>query len=180
MGLTVQKQEHITLEEFFNWDDGTDTHYELIRGKIIAMTPPLGLHNLTIMEIGRAFNNRIPSPCKAYPNSGVVIDQADNTYYEPDLVVSCEKLTWEDRNIPNPIVIVEVLSHSTQDFDRIQKLMDYQSLSTVQDILIVLAQEKKIQHWRRQEDVWIVTNLSINQSLKIASLRVEIPLSEIF
>lgn len=94
--------------------------------------------------------------------------------------MGCTELTWENRTIPNPIVIVEVLSPSTQQHDKLHKLIDCQSLSTVQNILIVSIKEEKVQHWKRQGEGWFAVQIIGNGTIQIDSLNIKIPLAEIF
>jgi Putative restriction endonuclease len=66
---TVANQLHMSLAEFLDWDDGTDTLYELVEGRIVAMAPPNDAHGTIIMNIGLAIGPALKAPC----NAGIVL-----------------------------------------------------------------------------------------------------------
>jgi Uma2 family endonuclease len=83
---------HMTLEEFLHWDDGTDTRYELIDGLPVAMAPPAEAHRILAMRLGSRIDAKLSSrrPCNAQIEPGVVRPDRADSYYVPDIAVTCE------------------------------------------------------------------------------------------
>ena len=140
-----------TLAEFLAFDDGTDTRYELIAGDIVARAPPSGIHGALVAGLAVAIGAKLERPSRVATEAGIVLADRIDTYYQADLAVTCAGLT-RDPSVPEPIVIVEVLSPSTAATDYLRKLPDYRSIASVQDILLVASTEPRIEHWRRQAD----------------------------
>jgi Uma2 family endonuclease len=77
----------MTLTEFLDWDDGTDTVYELIDGQIFAMTSPHWKHASVLGRLVQMIGAAIDVPCQAFVGGGVVPSEVDDTWLVPDLVV---------------------------------------------------------------------------------------------
>ncbi len=120
---------HMTLEEFLRWDDGTDTHYELIEGFPVAMAPPAEAHRILAVRLVSRIDAALASrrPCNAQIEPGVVRPDRADSYYVPDIAVTCEPNEPGRQAMVNPILIVEILSPSTERTDRRLKLPAYQS-----------------------------------------------------
>jgi Uma2 family endonuclease len=121
----------MTLAEFLAWDDGTDTRYELVRGKLVAMAPPGAKHSVVVPNLGAALRAQLKAPCYVGMNAGVIRPDRDDTFYEAALVVSCTPLATDMPMIPQPVVVIEVLSPSTAEHDRGGKLYDYRRIASV-------------------------------------------------
>ena len=103
----------MSLAEFLDWDDGTDTRYELIDGRPRAMAPPIEAHGTVVANLARHIGNRLKPPCRVVVEAGITpLDRAD-TWYQADLVVTCAPAERGARAIAQPRLIVEVLSPST-------------------------------------------------------------------
>ncbi|MGH6904321.1 MAG: Uma2 family endonuclease, partial [Geminicoccaceae bacterium] len=121
----------MTVAEFLEWDDGTDTRYELVRGRVAPMAPPSARHSVIASKIGGALETRLKRPCYVGMNAGVIRPDRDDTFYEADLVVSCTRLQADALTIPQPDVVIEVLSATTAEHDRGGKLYDYRRIGSV-------------------------------------------------
>ena len=123
----------MTLEEFLRWDDGTDTHYELIGGFPLAMAPPAAAHRMLaarlVSRIEAALAHR--RPCNAQGESGIVHPQRADTYFEADIAATCERHEFGQQALREPFLIVEILSPSTERHDRRVKLPVYRQIDTV-------------------------------------------------
>ena len=124
----------MSLAEFLEWEDGTDTRYELVRGRLVAMAPASARHSVIVSKIGAALEAGLRRPCYVGMNAGVVRPDRDDTFYEADLVVSCTPLQADMPTIPDPSVVIEVLSPTTADHDRGGKLYDYRRVESVQAV----------------------------------------------
>jgi Uma2 family endonuclease len=122
----------MTLDEFLLWDDGTDRRYELWRGVVTAMAPPMPRHGMLAAALSGEIRlaQRARPSCSVFRAAGIALPDLNDTFYVADLAVICEPLRPEDRLIRNPVLIVEVLSSSTAAIDRQIKLPDYRRIST--------------------------------------------------
>lgn len=83
----------MTLEEFLRWDDGADTHYELIGGFPVAMAPPAAAHRIPAMRLGPRIDAALASrrPCNAQGDAGIIRPDRTDTYFEADIAATCER-----------------------------------------------------------------------------------------
>lgn len=93
MASRLERQRPTTLAEFLQWDDGTDTRYELVDGAIVAMNPPQAPHARMVAELGGALRSRLPRGCAVYAGGGAALPGDDHNYRIPDLAVSCTSST---------------------------------------------------------------------------------------
>ncbi len=149
-----------TLDEFLAFDDGTDTHYELFDGQVVAMAPTSDVHGALVMRLGRRIGNALRTGCEVIGEAGIVPPGRADSYYEADLAVTCGGLTGHPF-IAEPILIALVLSPSTAATDRDRKLPDYRTIASLQDILVVSSSEPRIEHFRREPDGWKVHDLRV-------------------
>ena len=124
----------MTVEEFLAWAEGQPGRYELFRGEIYATSPETVGHAESKAAVYAALAAGIRQrhlPCHALPD-GVTVRINDETVYEPDALVYCgDKLAPSALEVPNPVVIVEVLSPSTRRVDASLKLAGYFRLPSV-------------------------------------------------
>jgi Uma2 family endonuclease len=111
---------NMTLEEFLRWDDGTDTRYELMDGFPVAMAPPAEAHRILALRLGSRIDLALAGrrPCNAQIEPGVVRPDRADSYYVPDIAVTCEPNEPGRQAMVDPILIVEILSPSTEPTDR--------------------------------------------------------------
>jgi Uma2 family endonuclease len=172
------RQSRMTVAEFLRWEDGTDTRYELVDGRVVAMAPPTGRHGAIARNLFRALDGRLPAPCRALFGVGVGRSEADDECRLPDVMVSCEPLP--DRLFTAPRFVAEVLSPSTEKDDRTDKLDFYRSLPSVEAVLLVWQDKRRAQLNVRQEEGWLVRDLVGGGRIELASLGTSLTLDEIY
>jgi Uma2 family endonuclease len=168
----------MTVAEFLAWDDGSQRHFELIDGRIVAMAPPLFRHGAIAARVCSSLVRRLPASCSVAMQAGIVLPRRDDLWYEADLAVSCFPQESE-RFTKEPRIIVEVLSPSTQDHDLLQKLPDYRLLPSLDDLLYVSAEERLVRHWVRGQESRLPARVR-EGSLKLQAFEIELPLDEIY
>ncbi len=178
--MATAAPKRMTLAEFLEWDDGTDTHYELVRGKIVAMAPPSPAHGRIVGNLAVQIGSRLKPPCAVVGQAGIVPPGRDGEYYEADLAVTCTPEPPGTRHIVEPVLIVEILSPSTAQRDRGTKLPDYREVATVREILLVSGQERRIQRWRRSGQEWTVRDLIGEAELRLEAFDAAIPLAAVY
>jgi Uma2 family endonuclease len=168
-----------TLDEFLAFDDGTDRRYELIGGEIVAMAPPSGIHGALTARLGARITAQLRRPCEVVMEAGILLPERIDAYYQADLAVTCSGLTPKPA-VPQPRVIVEVLSPSTAATDYLRKLPDYRGIPSVQDILLVSSTEPRIEHWRREADGWKVQDFRGEGVVRLQAFDVAIDVAELY
>ncbi len=112
---------------------------ELVRGEIFSMAPERGAHLEAKAAVWLALRGAISAagvPCRALPD-GATVEVDDDTDYEPGAVVYCgERMAPDAVVVPNPVVVVEVLSPGTRSVDTAQKLVDYFRVTSIRHYLI--------------------------------------------
>jgi Uma2 family endonuclease len=133
---------HLSREEFRLWAEGQKQRYERISGEPVAMSPERFEHARIKSRVWAALDRAVRDarlPCEALPD-GITIEVDADTDYEPDAVINCGPLAPGDAiAAANPVIVVEVLSPSTQSIDLADKLADYFKVATIQPYLIVRA-----------------------------------------
>ena len=180
----------MTVDEFLDWEDGTDKRYELIGGFVVAMAPPMPAHGRLAARLAGAIDAALhPRPqCAVQSEAGIALPDRDDTCYVADLAVSCEELRADDRVIREPILIIEILSPSTAAFDRQSKVADYRRIPSVQEILLIDSASIFAEILRRDGERWITEIVqgpaarlalgSVPLAVAMAELYAGIPLPE--
>jgi Uma2 family endonuclease len=170
----------MTVAEFLTWDDGTDTRYELVDGRITAMAPPSRAHSTIAPNIAGMLYGRLAPPCRVRAEWGIMRADDEGSYWQADLAVVCGEI--EPRaSPPDPILIVEVVSLSSIDHDRGRKTLAYKELPGCQCILLVFATHRRVERWVRDGDRWIVTDhIGESGAIAIEALDLSLDLAEIY
>src|SRR5690348_8151940 len=147
----------MTLDEFLRWDDGTDTHYELIGGFAVAMAPPAAAHRILATRLVSRIDAALASrrPCNAQGKAGIIRPDRVDTYFEADIAATCERHEFGQQALREPFLIVEILSPSTERHDRRVKLPVYRQIPTVQEILFIDSDGIYAELHRRSGAQWI-------------------------
>ena len=178
--MTDIAEKRMTVAEFLTWNDGTDTHYELIDGRPVAMAPVSASHSVIVINLGHEIRTRLAAPCYVGGDAGVPHPDRDDNFYEADLVVSCTPIPPGTTIIPEPRVIVEVLSPSTVDHDCGRKAYDYRRIPSVQEIVLVSSEQRHIVIWRRRGAKWEVEDLIADAMLELEAVGLQIPFAAIY
>jgi Uma2 family endonuclease len=179
-GMADAAPKLMTVAEFLAWDDGTDTRYELVYGRPMAMAPALEAHQTIVGNIVAAAQRRLKPPCRVAPNIGVQRAEWHDRFYEPDVAITCSPPVAGARSMPDPVAVFEVLSPSTSARDLAIKLPDYQEMPSVEDIVVVSARQRRVEHWRRDGARWVAQAIVGDGAVALATLGVAIPLAEIY
>jgi Uma2 family endonuclease len=173
----------MTLEEFLRWDDGTDTRYELVDGFPVAMAPPAEAHRILTLRLGSRIDAALTGrrPCNAQIEPGVVRPDRANSYYVPDLAVTCEPNEPGRQAMLDPVLIVEILSPSTERSDRRLQMPVDQTIESVQEILLIDADSHHAEVYRRENNHWGIELVRGGEAtLFFASIELRISMSELY
>jgi len=170
----------MTIAEFLEWDDGTDRHYQLVDGMPVMMAPATEADGELAVNLGAEIRNRLRPPCRVISEAGLAISDRSDTYYVADLAVTCAAREPGRRMVVDPLVVVEVLSPSTGQVDRWRKVADYRTLPSVQEILVVFGDERRVEVQRRTADGWRVDDLIGRAEISLGCCSAPIPLDALY
>lgn len=173
----------MSLDEFRHWDDGTDTRYELIDGVPVAMAPPAEAHRILAVRLVSRIDAALQTrrPCNAQIEPVVVRPDRADTYYVPDIAVTCEPNELGRQAMVAPILVVEILSPSTERSDRRLKLPAYQRIESVREILLIDADSHHAELYRRENDHWGIELVrGASARLSLASVELGVQMSELY
>ena len=183
-----KEEQYYTFEEYLAMEEKAEFKSEYEKGKITAMAGGTPNHSFISQNTGTAIANELRKKDKKCRVSNselkIRIDEFDKGVY-PDVSVICESpIFYEDRKdiITNPILIVEVLSNSTKDYDKGSKFTQYRSLPSFKEYLLIDQYEAKVESWYKvEENIWRISNArGLDAVIQLFSLDVEIKLSDIY
>ncbi len=163
--MSRQIKPFITPEQYLDLERKTDYRSEYLHGEVFAMTGASRRHNLIATNIVRSLGNQLDTrPCELYVSEMRVKVSAAGLYTYPDVVVVCGEPEFEDGffdTLQNPTLLIEILSKSTERYDRIAKTDYYRTLDSLSEHLLVAQEEYLIEQYTRQPDGhWILAETS--------------------
>lgn len=184
--MSVQRQPRLTPEEYLAIDRAADQRSEYLAGEMFAMAGASETHvtitaNILYLLVGQLKER----PCKAYGSDMRLKVSATGLYAYPDLMVVCGEVRFEDGRkdiLLNPTVLIEVLSESTEAYDRGRKFGHYQTLETFTDYLLIAQDQPRIEHFTRQPDGrWLYAAYDgLEETVPINSIGCELPLADVY
>jgi Uma2 family endonuclease len=174
-----------TPEQYLELERKAAYKSEFLHGEIFAMAGVSYAHSVIATNLALALQSRMArGPCRTIAGDlRVCVDDAD-LYTYPDVLVVCGKPEFSDSQfdtLANPKVIAEVLSPSTEAYDRGEKFSYYRRLQSLTDYLLVAQDRMRVEHYARQGAQWLLTVVEGAEAvLTLASLGCEVPLSGIY
>jgi Uma2 family endonuclease len=154
--MSSRRKTLLTAEEYLAAERKAETRSEYFAGEVFAMVGASKRHNLIAANIIRVLGNQLlERPCNVYPSDMRVKVCATGKYTYPHVVVACEPELFDDAEndtLLNPVVIVEVLSASTEAYDRGKKFEQYQQIASLTDYILVAQEPYRIEQYVRQSD----------------------------
>lgn len=174
----------MTLDDFYEWEGAPETRYELIDGVPMAMTSPSIAHGAIATRLAWGLTEALKArpSCLAVTEVGILSPTRANTYYQADLALSCTPQDPDRHEMTNPLLIIEVLSATTEDQDRKVKLVEYRQIPSVREVLLVDSKRPYLELHRRVEgDRWMVELIvDPNASVRLESIDTELALVNIY
>ncbi|RKT45469.1 Uma2 family endonuclease [Thiocapsa rosea] len=177
----------------FSFDDwlaiertATDQRSEYVDGEIFAMAGGTEEHNLIVLNVGAELRNQLKDrPCRVYPRDMKVHIAADDVGIYPDVMVICGERRFHDGRrdvVTNPTLIVEVLSDSTEAYDRGDKFRHFRSLRSLQAYLLLSQYRMQAELFLRQPDgTWSLSSYQDpSESIQLRVVEAELSLAEVY
>jgi Uma2 family endonuclease len=173
-------------EEYFDLEESSQEKFEFENGEVFAMSGGSLPHNLIANNMNRRLLEALDEKdCIAVGSDMRTAIDAAQSYVYPDAQVICGKVEYaEGRNdiVKNPVMIVEVLSESTESYDRGKKSKKYQTLTSFKEYVLISLTEPLIETFVRQDaNHWLYTlTEGMEATLYLASINATISLSDIY
>lgn len=184
--MTTKPEIHLTAEEYLRIERAAEWKSEYIDGEMFAMSGASPRHVLIAANLVRVLGSRLlESPCTVYGVDLRVATDRRRHYTYPDLVVVCGPLEFVDERhdtITNPKLIAEVLSDSTEKYDRGEKSERYRAVPTLSEYLLVAQDRIHIELYTRQApEGWVLREWSDSQAgIELASLGCRLTVGEVY
>ncbi|MGC2412455.1 MAG: Uma2 family endonuclease [Stellaceae bacterium] len=167
------------LEEFLEWERKQRKRHEFADGVITLMTGASAAHVRIAGNIAFALRQRLRGTgCEAFGSDMKVI--ANGTVRYPDISVTCRPLNDRDDRITEPVVVIEVLSPTTERTDRGRKKFDYIATSSIRQYAIVEQDSRRVDLYTRAEAGWTNEVVTGDAALNLSSIAVVLSLDTIY
>ena len=182
---TVAAQTYFTPEEYIALERKAHFKSEYFNGHIIAMSGASFTHSLIVSNISGELHVQFKGRgCSVHTNDMRVRPSLPESYFYPDVVVVCGEPEFEDDvfdTLLNPILIVEVLSPSTERRDRGEKFTRYKHIASLQEYVLVSQDKVSVEHHRRHGTRWVLSHYrALEDLLPLPSIGCELPLRDIY
>ncbi len=183
--MTVSKSHsYFTPEEYLEIERSSLLKHEYIQGQVVAMAGASKAHVLVTGNLSALLVNHLQGTgCMPYATDMKVRLPALGLFYYPDLAVTCDdrdRRSSEDF-ILHPKLIIEVLSDSTEAFDRGEKFADYKSIAALEEYVLVHQKQVLVEHFQRKSDnLWLPTIFRSGSVLKLDSINLSCPIERLY
>jgi Uma2 family endonuclease len=186
MPLPIEARKHCTPQEYLALERQAPYKSEYYAGEIFALAGASRWHNLIVANVIGELRSQLKGrPCVTYPSGlRVKVDPA-GLYTYPDVTVVCGEAHFEDAQqdtLLTPTLIVEVLSESTEAYDRGGKFAHYRKLESLQEYVLISQTKPLIEHYVRQPDHhWLFAEADkLTDTLHLPSIGCHLALSEVY
>lgn len=176
----------VTPEDYLEIDRRSDARHEYLDGQVYAMSGASRAHNRIALNLAKALDDTLEARgCDVFIGDVRVLVSETGLYTYPDLVVTCggARFTGElPDTLENPVVIVEILSPSTEAYDRGAKFGHYRRIPTLREYVLVAQDSRRVERFVRSDpEEWIPTTFEgAAEILDLPSVSVRIPLAAIY
>ena len=184
--MVAQLKATLSEEEYLAQERAGDTKHEYRSGEIVAMVGASREHNLIAGDTYATLHGQLRKrPCEVYMNDMRLKVAAAGKYLYPDIMVVCGEPRFADDyvdNLLNPTVIIEVLSPSTEAYDRGEKFEHYRTIESLREYLLIAQDRYHIDHFVRQDDgLWVLSDATgLEAMIALPSIGCVLPLAEVY
>ena len=184
--MPLQTKTKITPEEYLTAERISELKHEFFDGTVFAMAGASKRHNQICSNLVRIIGNQVlKKPCSVYSSDMRVKSEVTKKYSYPDVASSCENENFEDEEedtLLNPILIIEVLSDSTEAYDRGDKFFHYRQIDSFVEYILVSQKSYHIERYIRQSNnAWLYSEFkAIGDKINLTSIDCTISIKEVY
>ncbi len=184
--MTVPTYTKMSVAEYLSFERSSETKHEYIAGHILAMSGASAAHNVITVNTLAVIHSQVSQRgCTVFPSDMRLGIVQQNIYVYPDITVVCGDVEFSDTEqdtLLNPTIIIEVLSPSTENYDRGKKSHYYRAIPTLQEYLLIAQDEPYIEHFvRYSAHQWLFSEVTAAQeSIHLVSIDCTLQLKDIY
>ncbi|WP_247233823.1 Uma2 family endonuclease [Telluribacter sp. SYSU D00476] len=185
--MTAQPQKYYSPEEYLELEREADYKSEYYRGEIFAMAGAGHNHNRIVENLtGECYIYFKGKSCRTYSSDQRIHIPANGLYTYPDLIVVCGKNEYLDDKkdtILNPTVLIEVLSESTEAYDRGEKFHFYRSIPALKEYVLINSRAVAAEVFRKNDEgIWMLASeaYAIDKNIELASVGLTLAMQDIY
>lgn len=183
--MSALRKPQWTAKSYLAFESASDVRHEYLDGEVYAMSGASKNHNRIAMSTSSSLFTQLSNhPCDVFP-SDMRVRVSSVQYAYPDISVVCGQPLFGDEKpdtLLNPTVLIEVLSPSTEDYDRGKKSEGYRTLASLQEYLLISQDKCHIEHYVRQaNDKWLLTEVRrMDVILELNSIQCKLKVSDVY
>ena len=177
---------YLTVEEYLKAEESSEIRYEYLGGQVFAMSGGSKEHNLITLNIASRLRSHVRGgSCSVFMSDMKVklelANKGKSIFYYPDVVVSCDSEDQDRFFLNYPCLIIEVLLPSTETTDKREKLVNYRTLKSLQEYVLVSQDEVKVEVYRKDaQGNWSLIILGKDDELHLDSIGATLTMTEIY
>ncbi|WP_372398037.1 Uma2 family endonuclease [Azospirillum sp. HJ39] len=176
----AKRKPWISPQDYLAAERSAEVRHEYVDGEIFAMVGADRRHATIVGNLLVALRQAARARgCQAYANDVKVRVEAANAFYYPDLVATCSQADDDPYVVKDPVLVVEVLSDSTESIDRREKRTNYQKVPSLREIVLVSQTERLVEVYRRDGTDW-PADMVRDGPVMLASLDLTVPLEAVY
>jgi len=172
----------ITYNEYLAWEATQEIRHEYFNGEVVAMAGGTRNHNRISLNFSKILDNALANcQCEVYIADVKVQVEPNKKYFYPDVVVTCDERDNAPQLVLFPCLIIEVLSPSTEAYDRGFKFAQYRNCESLQEYVLVQAEQPMVEIFQRDRNgIWLFSEYGLSDRLFLKSINVEIAVSDLY
>ncbi len=184
--MSAQPETQLSPEAYLRLERQRPYKSEYLAGQVYALAGGSHRHNMIVANVLAALHSQLRRrPCIVYPSDLRVHVPGVKYYTYPDVSVACDPLHFADDEqdtLLNPVVLIEVLSRSTENYDRGRKFKLYRAIPSFQEYLLVAQDSIHIEHYVRQPDnQWLFVDVDDpGTTIQLASIQCQLLVADIY
>src|SRR5215218_8395755 len=183
--MVAQPKHYYTLEEYLALERAAEYKSEYLDGQILAMSVASKAHNIITAHLVRLLDTQFDGqPCQVYGSDMRVRVSATGLYTYPDVSALCGAQQFSGAHqdsLLNPMVIFEVLSPSTELYDRTEKFDHYRRLESLTNYVLVAQDRVRVDHYTLRGDSWILNTITrLDETLHLTAIDAALPLAFVY
>ncbi|RCJ24975.1 hypothetical protein A6S26_17395 [Nostoc sp. ATCC 43529] len=181
--IANSNRKYMSPQEYLEWEERQDIKYEYINGEVFAMTGGTIPHTTIALNLASALKSHLRgSSCRAFMADAKVAVTENGPFHYPDVVVSCHPRDKQAiKFIQYPCLIVEVLSPSTEAYDRGRKFIQYRRIQTLQEYVLIDAEKISLDCFRLNDrGIWELHPYEEGNEVHLTSVDFRFPISLVY
>jgi Uma2 family endonuclease len=182
----ANQQQRMTEAEYLAFDRESETKHEFIDGQVYAMSGASPNHNwIAGSTYASLYSQMRGRPCKVGPSDLKIHMPATGSFVYPDISIVCDEPEYggeQSDMLLNPVVVIEVLSPSTEHHDRNVKFHHYWTIPTLKAVVFIAQDEARVERYNREgSNAWQMTIArGLDASMELPSIGCTLPLAEVY